>query len=96
MSDIYKGSMGTCHACKATNVEVCRNGNYCRECHVSCSWEDCMDQMFEARMLATYAPRAYVQKIYPTARTDEVFCTTTHEIDATLANTVAVKVKNEK
>lgn len=42
MEDIYKGEVGECSICKNLNVELC-NQLVCRDCHVSLTWEDCMD-----------------------------------------------------
>jgi len=40
-SDMTGGETGTCVNCGALDVEVCWDG-YCRQCHVSLSFEDCV------------------------------------------------------
>lgn len=37
-----------CVKCGREVAEVC-GGGYCRDCHVSVSWEDCITGAFEAR-----------------------------------------------
>lgn len=45
---IYRGQKGTCLMCDAKNVECCIDGN-CRRCHVSLTWEECLDGTWSAR-----------------------------------------------
>ena len=67
--NLYKGEFGDCSICDAKVVEVCTQGQACKECHVSCSWEDCMDQTWEARQqLKSGRTREEVLVIYPNAR----------------------------
>jgi len=60
--------MPKCEGCGKDVDEVC-GGGYCRDCHKSVSWEDCITQTFEARNnLAHGMPRSLVKKIYPNAK----------------------------
>ena len=63
-----------CVSCKKEVKEVCADG-YCRACHVSCSWEDCVTQNFEAKGILNNTPpsqrvevKAFLKKIYPHAK----------------------------
>lgn len=41
---------GKCSRCGKGGVERC-GGDHCRDCHVSLSWEDCVDGTYSARVL---------------------------------------------
>ncbi len=68
--------MPKCTHCGRKVREVCGDG-YCRACHVTCSWEDCVTKTFEARTnlrlyVATGISREealkMVKETYPEAR----------------------------
>jgi len=65
-----------CVNCGEWVTEVCGDG-YCRNCHKSCSWEDCLTQTFQARSNLALAMRTgmtekeakeWVKTIYPNAK----------------------------
>lgn len=54
--------------CGKKAKELC-NDLVCRKCHVSVSFEDCVDGTWSARMrIAAGVPREFVKKIYPEAK----------------------------
>ncbi len=65
--------------CKNCNEEVdnvCRDG-FCRECHVSITWDECVSRTFEARLcLEQYRKigipekeaRTKAKEVYPNAK----------------------------
>jgi hypothetical protein len=60
--------MKKCAGCSKPKKELCSDDR-CKECHVSCSWEDCTDGTWNARMLlSTGHPREEVKWLYPEAR----------------------------
>lgn len=68
--------MTKCEGCRKDVSEVCKDG-FCKDCHVTCSWEDCITGTFEARHYLTDARRAgipakdvreYVLRMYPKAK----------------------------
>ncbi len=60
--------MVKCRDCHKEVNEVCGDG-YCRNCHVSLSFEDCMDGTFTANILKNMGtPVKYIKTAYPKAR----------------------------
>ena len=55
-----------CNGCGKEKKELCSDG-YCRKCHVSISFEDCINKTFEAKKLLSSFPRCWVKKLYPDA-----------------------------
>lgn len=54
-----------CSNCNKNVKEVCLDG-YCRKCHVSLSFEDCVSGTFNARILLSSGyDRQFIKKIYP-------------------------------
>ncbi|MBU1082605.1 MAG: hypothetical protein KKB59_19115 [Spirochaetes bacterium] len=53
--------MPICDGCKQEVDEVC-NGNHCKACHVSVSWEDCTSGTFDARILNKMLQRIGLSK----------------------------------
>lgn len=69
-----------CVNCGSWVKEVCGDG-YCRDCHKSCSWEDCITDTFQARTnyalalgagLSKKEAKEFVKSIYPNAQYGEV------------------------
>lgn len=58
-----------CPTCQKPCDETCPDG-LCRACHVSCSWEDCVDGTFNARTMLEGGTRTREQllELYPKAR----------------------------
>lgn len=68
--DIYTGTPGDCRLCEAKNVECCVDGN-CRACHISCSWEDCMDGTWNVASMVSRRTAPAIEglkSLYPHAR----------------------------
>ncbi len=65
-----------CKNCNEEVDDVCGDG-FCRKCHVSVSWEDCVSHTFEAKLsLELYKrigimkneSRKMVKEVYPNAK----------------------------
>ena len=62
--DDYKG---TCSRCGRKDVEVC-GGDHCRDCHISISWDECVNETSNARMMLQNGwARDRVLELYPDA-----------------------------
>jgi len=56
-----------CQDCNKEVEETCGDG-FCRDCHVSLSFEDCTTGTWTARILMSNGhTREYVKQIYPNA-----------------------------
>jgi hypothetical protein len=56
-----------CQNCKQEKEELCKD-DFCRECHATCSWEDCRTSTWEAWQLLNIYSREKILKIYPKAK----------------------------
>jgi len=65
--------MTECVSCKKTVEEVCRDG-YCRECHLTISFEDCNDRTSDVRNILTHNPEMleWVKGLYPDANYEKL------------------------
>ena len=56
-----------CIICEKETDELCKD-QICRECHITCSWDDCTNKTFEAKVLISNGlDRDYVKTLYPKA-----------------------------
>lgn len=56
-----------CKSCnKKVNI-VCKDG-FCRNCHKTCSFNDCVTSTFEAKNLLKFRSKDEILKIYPNAQ----------------------------
>jgi hypothetical protein len=66
--NIYAGEIGYCYMCNTNQVEICNDG-VCKNCHVSVSWEDCMDQTYNAQVMSRSGrSKESLKKMFPRAR----------------------------